>query len=153
MTASRREWRLSTAGRKWSREITRLICRRWRRRKSSGIKLFGILWSIGASAKGMFRMLPSHTWKGLLRQSCKSFRQHQSAADNIVGRCIFVGTMTVTIAAGNEQHGNRSDAAHEKRIVMSAADHGQKFESQLVARLRNCIDQERRTISRRVGIQ
>ena len=46
-----------------------------------------------------------------------------NTAANPLGRCIFVRPVADSAAAGNEEHGDGSDARHEKRIVIGAADH------------------------------
>src|SRR5580700_1328395 len=54
----------------------------------------------------------------------QSFREHQYSAFDVSRRCIFVGTVAVSMAARNEQHCDRSDTRHEQRIMIRAADHG-----------------------------
>jgi hypothetical protein len=45
------------------------------------------------------------------------------AALYVAGRGVFVGTVTHASLARNEEHAGGSDPCHEKRIVISAADH------------------------------
>src|SRR5580693_1061047 len=57
-------------------------------------------------------------------KSGQSFREHQDSACDVSRRCIFVGTVAVSLAARNEQHCDGGDKRHEKRIMICAADHG-----------------------------
>ena len=48
--------------------------------------------------------------------------------------------MAVSVAAGDKQHGDRSDARHEKRIVIGAADHGDEIQPVVAAGLGKRIE-------------
>ena len=56
-------------------------------------------------------------------QSREGAREHVNAAADPLRRGVFVGPVTHAAAAGNEEHGDRSDARHEERVVIGAADH------------------------------
>lgn len=59
----------------------------------------------------------------LAREVGDGFDQNVSASRDIFRRRVFIRTMTVSIAAGDEQHGGRGDLRHEQGVVVSAADH------------------------------
>src|SRR5260370_21104053 len=67
--------------------------------------------------------------------------------------CILVGTVAVSVAAGDEQHRNRGDAGDEKRVMISATDHRNRLQFVLTAGLRKCFDYRGSTVRRRVGVQ
>src|SRR5579863_2205848 len=155
MTAKRRACLCLRVCRRWFPVITRLICRRWKRLRQWVTRWFGIWSCIGPSANQQFL---THLSRGLAkktsrRQGRQRFGQYQRSTSYVFRRRVLVGTMTVSVAARNEQHRHRSDARHEKRIVIGAADHRKKAKTVLAARFGKGFDDFGSAPGGSVGVQ
>jgi len=87
------------------------------------------------------------------RQGSQSLGEYERSSHDIVRGCVLVGTVAVSVAAGDEQHRNRGDVRDEKRVMISAANHGKKVQLMLAACLRESFDYRGITLGRRVGVQ
>src|ERR1700732_1688823 len=86
-------------------------------------------------------------------QCCQRLGEYKRSSSNIFGRRVFVRTVAVSVAAGDEQHCDRSDARHEKRVMISATDQQNRVQFVLTAGLRKRFDYCWSTVRWRVGVQ
>src|SRR3981081_3741980 len=107
----------------------------------STLKIWHLPFRIRVSPKSLF---------GEVRQG---FREYQCSPRDIFRGRVLVWPMAVPVAARNEQHRNRRDACDEKRVMISAANHGKKVQLMLAACLRKSFDYRGITLGRRVGVQ
>ena len=91
--------------------------------------------------------------KASLREGCQCFREYQSSSNDAFRRRVLVRPVAVSVAAGDEQHRDRSDACDEKRVMISTTDHRKKVQLVLTARVRKRFDYCGSTVCGRVGVQ
>src|SRR5262249_40819834 len=61
----------------------------------------------------------------LQRQLCQRFRKHESPFFNVFGRRILIRPMTVSLKTRNKKHSGWRNPRNKKRVVISAANHGE----------------------------
>jgi len=96
---------------------------------------------------------PYQTSRVSPRKGGQSLGEYKSSSNDVIWGGVFIRTVAVSVAAGDEQHRNRSDARDEKRVVIRATDHGKNVYRVLAARLRKGFDNRGCAVRRRVGIQ
>ena len=79
--------------------------------------------------------------------------EYEHAAFQVFRGCVFVGAVTDSGTARDEEHPGRRHPRHEERIVIRAADHGLVMQSAGVGRRAERIDDECCGFGGRVGIQ
>src|ERR1700730_17875634 len=140
---------------RWFPAITRLICRLWRRPRSSETRWYETSWRTGRHASPPFLTYDSkgESLRGPPRQGSQTLGEYERSSHDIFRGCVLVGTVAVSVAAGDEQHRNRGDARDEKRVMISATDHRDGVQSVLTAGLRKCFDYGGSAVRGRVGVQ
>src|ERR1700730_6647977 len=127
---------------RWFPAITRLICRLWRRPRSSETRWYETSWSTGRNESPPF--LTYHSQSQFLRvsprQGSQTLGEYERSSYDIFRGCVLVGTVPVSVAAGDEQHRSWGDARDEKRVMISATDHRNRIQFVLTAGLRKCFD-------------
>ena len=88
-----------------------------------------------------------------LGQGRKSFGEHNRSADDVFRGSVLIRSVAVSVAAGDKEHGHRSDSRDEERVMIGAAYHGKEIQFVLPAGLGKRFDDCGSAVGRGVGVQ